>query len=231
MINKAFKDNLVNGETLKTFLGIKKLLKRNSNARKKILSQDQFNRLLNHLPYHSKGILMTAFYTGMRFGEIRSLTWDKISLEKRLIELEARDTKDKEARTIPICEELYGFLKRLPRSLHNPHFFLYKGKPVKDIRTGLIEACKLGEIPYGRFVKDGFIFHDLRHTFNTFMRKAGIAQSVIMEITGHASSEMFDRYNTVDLDDKKQAIKQFEGFLRNLSESVDQNVDQTHFLR
>jgi integrase len=62
-------------------------------------------------------------------------------------------------------------------------------------------ACKKAKIKYGRFEKGGFIFHDLRHTFNTNMRKAGVAESVIMKVTGHSTREMFDRYNTVDESD------------------------------
>jgi integrase len=94
--------------------------------------------------------------------------------------------------------------------------------PVRDIRTALKRACKEAGIPYGRFVKDGFIFHDLRHKFNTYMRKAGVAESVIMKITGHSTREMFDRYNSVDEDDIKGAVDQMQLFLK----SVDQNVDQ-----
>jgi integrase len=70
-------------------------------------------------------------------------------------------------------------------------------------------------------VRDGFIFHDLRHTFNTNMRKAGVQESVIMDITGHSTREMFDRYNTVDAEDARQAVDQLRNFLK----SVDQNVD------
>ena len=104
--------------------------------------------------------------------------------------------------------------------------FLYKGKPIKDIRTSLVTVCRKAGITYGKLVKDGFIFHDLRHTFNTYMRKSGVQESVIMEITGHSSSEMFDRYNTIDADDAKEAIRKFEGFFRSEKLNVDQNVDQ-----
>ena len=38
MINKAFDNDLVSGDTLKAFKKVKKLLKRNSNARKKIIT-------------------------------------------------------------------------------------------------------------------------------------------------------------------------------------------------
>ena len=43
-----------------------------------------------------------------------------------------------------------------------------------------------------------------------------------MEITGHSTREMFDRYNTVDAEDARQAVDQLQSFLK----SVDQNVDQ-----
>ncbi len=53
------------------------------------------------------------------------------------------------------------------------------------------------------------------------MRKAGVPESVIMEITGHSTREMFDRYNAIDVKDTRKAIDQLQGYLQ----SVDQNVD------
>ena len=85
-------------------------------------------------------------------------------------------------------------------------------------------ACKRAGILYGRFNKGGFTFHDLRHTFNTNMRKAGVPESVIMNITGHSSREMFDRYNTVDETDRKQAIGQFKDFLEKSCLNVAQTI-------
>jgi integrase len=237
MINKAFDNDIVSGDTLRTFKKVKKVGKRNANARKKILSFDQFKKLMECLPIHTKWILATGFFTGMRSREITSLTWDRVSLKDRTIQLDAKHTKDKEPRSIPICDDLYGILKGIPRAIHDDHVFLYRGYagkkpgvPVKNIRRSLANACQKAKIPYGRFTKDGFIYHDLRHGFNTYMRKAGVPESVIMEITGHSTREMFDRYNTVDAEDRKQAVKVFEGFLHNESASVDQTVDQVAIL-
>jgi len=201
MINKAFDNDMVTGETVKVFRRVKKMLKRNSNARDRILSPNELKTLMDNLPRHTKAILATGFYTGMRRNEILTLTWDKVDMEKRMIRLEAKDTKDKEPRTIPILPELFEIFKAVPRALHDRHVFLYKGKPVDSIKTGLIKACKDAKITYGRFVKDGFVFHDLRHTFNTYMRKSGVPQSVIMKITGHSTDEMFRRYDSIDVDD------------------------------
>jgi integrase len=81
-----------------------------------------------------------------------------------------------------------------------------------------INLCAVAGIPYGRGVKDSFIFHDIRHTFNTNMRKSGVPESVIMKITGYSTRKMFLRYDTVDAMDTRKAVDQMEGFLK----SVDQ---------
>lgn len=215
VIIKAFENDLVGGDVLKTFSRCKKTLKPGSDIRDRILNQDEFDNLLSHSNRHLSGILKTAYYTGMRRGEILGLTWDKVDMNGRAIRLTADMTKDSEARTVPICDALYDALKAIPRAIHDTHVFLYRGKPVTHIRNGLRRACKKAGIGYGRFVQGGFIFHDLRHTFNTNMRKAGVAESVIMAITGHSTREMFDRYNRVDGDDTATAINQLEGFLQN----------------
>jgi integrase len=80
---------------------------------------------------------------------------------------------------------------------------------------------KKAGVPYGRNVKGGFTFHDLIHTFNTYMRKAGVREGVIMKITGHSTREMFDRYDTKDEDDLKNAVKSMGLFLQ----SLDQNLN------
>jgi len=167
-----------------------------------------------------RAVVATAYYTGMRRSEILSLTWDKVDLQKRIIKLDIEDTKDREAREMPICNELLQIFSELPNRIQESgkdnHIFLYRGKPVADIRTALKNACKDASLSYGRKIRNGFTFHDLRHTFNTNMRKTGIADSVIMEITGHSTREMFDRYNTIDADDRRGAVDQMGKYLGNL---------------
>ena len=223
MINVAFFNNKVGGHTLKTFKCIKKTLKKGSDYRTRVLSAHEFDELMKNATGHTKSIIATAYYTGMRKGEILTLTWDKVDLKNRVIRLGAGDTKDREARNIPICKELLRIFLAIPNRIHESgednHVFQYRGKPIRNIRSGLKKVCKAAGIKYGRAAVDGFIFHDLRHTFNTNMRKAGVPDSVIMAITGHSTREMFDRYNTVDADDTRKAVNQFEKHL----EFVDQN--------
>lgn len=222
MIFKAFDNDLVGGEALKAFRRVKKTLKPGTDVRDRVLSKDEYEALFKHSPAHIKPIVATGYYSGMRKGEILNLTWDKLDLKGRTIQLDAADTKDDEPRTVPICDELAVVLKTVPRAIHDDRVFQYRGKPVTDIRKGIKIGCKGAGIKYGRFEKGGFVFHDLRHTFNTNMRKAGVQESVIMAITGHSTREMFDRYNTIDAGDKKNAIAQFEAHLQNVAQTVTQ---------
>lgn len=84
--------------------------------------------------------------------------------------------------------------------------FTYRGKPIKEFRQGFNKALEKAGI-------EKFHFHDLRHTFNTNMRKAGVDQTVIMKLTGHKTLSMFNRYNTVDQEDAVGAMKRLDLFL------------------
>ena len=199
------------------------MLKEN-NTRKGFFEHGDFLALKDALPDYLKPIALFGYNFGWRMGEILGLTWDKVDLENRFIKLEAADNKDKEPRLIPICGELYEILKEQPPALHHSHVFTYRGNPITtDFKRSFATAMQDAGIPHGRKVKGGFTFHDLRHTYVTFMRKAGVAESVIMKITGHSTREMFDRYNTIDADDAKSAMELFSGYL---NKSVPQNVPQ-----
>ncbi len=212
MVNKAFRDDMLSGDCLRPFEKVKKLLKKNANARDMIFTREQYEKLLANLPAHQVPIVATAYWTGMRKGEILELTWDKVFLRDRKIRLEIEDTKDDEKRVIPIPEPLYEILSKIPRALHDNHVFLYKGIPLKDVRAGFYTALKDAGIPYKRGAKGGLTFHDLRHTFVTDMRKAGVPEKLIMKITGHSTREMFDRYNTITDDEGDSAGNQLVAF-------------------
>jgi integrase len=176
VINKAFLDDKVSGEVLKRFKSVKKYLtgaRRNSNQRNRVVTSREFTQLEGLAPLHLKPILRTGYETGMREGEILKLKWSMISLKEQIITLPKEITKDHEERTIPISNKLLEVLSRVPRGIREDYpAFAYKGKELHDIRTGLKKACTSAKVLYGRFKKDGFVYHDLRRTFYTDMRRA-----------------------------------------------------------
>lgn len=221
MIIAGFDNDLISAETMKTWKRVQKTLKKGDDVRDRVLTIDEFNRLMDNASPLLKPILALGFHCGMRRGEILKLEWIRhVDLKNQAINLTPDITKDSEARYVPMPVPVYNLLKGIVRNLHEPYVFMWRGKPMKEFRGMLKTACKKSDITYGRFVPGGFIFHDTRHSYVTHARKAGVAESVIMAITGHSTRTMFDRYNRVDDDDAMQAMV-------NMQRYIDANVDQT----
>jgi integrase len=75
-----------------------------------------------------------------------------------------------------------------------------------SITHAFARACRKADIPHATF-------HDLRHTFVTNARRAGIDYFRIMAITGHKTMAVFKRYNTVDEQDLRQAMQQMDTYM------------------
>jgi len=93
------------------------------------------------------------------------------------------------------------------------------------------EAC--GRCKGKRTKYSGLIFHDLRRTAVRNLRRAGVAESVIMKITGHRTRGIFDRYNITDQSDTRGAGRLAEEFLAkehdpNLAQNTSQNRRKTN---
>jgi len=193
-----------------------------NNARDRVLSPEEFERLQHYSSPHLQAINLVAYQTGMRRGEILNLTWDRVDLRAGLIRLKAEDTKTDEARFVPLTTDLTVQLKELykVRYLHEPHVFLVNGKSVSSIKTAFNAACRRAKI-------EGFRFHDFRHTAVTNMRRAGVDHLTIMRITGHRTLEVFKRYNSFLESDLREAAHRFNTYITLAHQ--DQNGD-THKL-
>ena len=173
---------------------------KDDNVRQRIISQNELENLLSFSPVHLKPILKMAYYEPMRKEEIIVLTWDEIDLQSNFIRLSANRTKGKKnGRSIPIHPLIKEMLYSLPRSITTNRVFLYLDKqgryrPFKGFSRSWNRVRKLAGL-------NDVVFHDLRHTAITNMRKAGNPPSVIMKASGHKTMSMFLRYNLVDDED------------------------------
>ena len=173
---------------------------KDDNVRQRIISQNELENLLSFSPVHLKPILKMAYYEPMRKEEIIGLTWDEIDLQSNFIRLSANRTKGKKnGRSIPIHPLIKEMLYSLPRSITTNRVFLYLDKqgryrPFKGFSRSWNRVIKLAGL-------NDVVFHDLRHTAITNMRKAGNPPSVIMKASGHKTMSMFLRYNLVDDED------------------------------
>ena len=72
MVNKAFDNDMVDGHVVKTFRKVNRKLKKGSNARQRILSCEEYLKLISVAPPHLRAIIIVAYNTGMRCGELNA---------------------------------------------------------------------------------------------------------------------------------------------------------------
>ena len=186
------------------------------NRRVRFLTYQEAISLLEEIKKHSQQtyeICFLALYTGMRFGEIASLTWQDIDFKNRLIHI--KDTKNRENRVAYMTDELVELLqarkKRLGRkntTKDKPVFLDEKGnKLVRVSKTFERAVNKLGLNDFITDRRDKVVFHTLRHTFASWLAMSGVPIYTIKELMGHKSIEMTERYSHLAPDTKRQAVE------------------------
>jgi integrase len=124
--------------------------------------------------------------TGLRQRNILDLTWDRVDLARRIATIEG-DTKNGESLGVPLNDIAVAVLER-QAGKHRSHVFTYKGKPLRTANTrawrGALKACG---------IKD-FRWHDLRHTWATWLRQNEVPSWVLQELGAWRTESMVRRY-------------------------------------
>ncbi len=96
-----------------------------------------------------------------------------------------------------------GTQDRQDESSSCPWIFPYKEKRLMRIKRTWVTACNkaglVGKIP-----------HDFRRTAVRNMVRAGIPERVAMQMTGHKTRSVFDRYHIVSDGDLQEAAKRLD---------------------
>jgi integrase len=188
------------------------------NVRKGFFEDEEYRRLFEALPEDLRPILAFGYYTGCRKGEILSLRWSQVDLEQGMVRLEPGTTKNKQGRNIPLVPELLELLRirRVIRDEHWPdcdHVFFRFGKPILQFKDAWAAACRKAGLWDETTRRPTRLFHDLRRSGVRNLIRSGVPEVVAMQISGHRTRSIFDRYNIVDERDLKDAAWKLSEFL------------------
>jgi integrase len=175
--------------------------------------------------------------------EIADLTWGQVDRERGIVTLEVGETKNDDARTVYLDDELKETFDELWKNRKRngiliPNVFPNeKGNgPIVNFRKAWNAACRKAGLGYGykiekRYVEkwqgklpSGPILHDFRRTAVRNMIRSGVPERVAMLISGHKTRSVFDRYNIVSDADLRLATKQQEAYLNSVAGTISGTI-------
>jgi integrase len=180
------------------------------NVRQGFLEQDQYEKLLEELPANLKALFVCGYHVGSRKNELRRIEWPQVDWEGGAIRLPGGQTKNKKPRTLPIYGDMRRWLEHQRATCPKDCVWVFHGErnhPVDNHLNGWREACE-------RVGQPGLLFHDLRRSAVRNMKRAGVQDKLAMEITGHRTRSVFDRYNIVDETDLRGAGERLEEYAK-----------------
>lgn len=132
---------------------------------------------------HISPLVLLAMNTGLRRGELLSLRWSDVDLERNFVTVQPESAKSGKQRHVPLNAEAALVLRRWKeQSGSADHVF----EP-NDVKTAWVKLLNRASII-------GFRFHDLRHHFASRLVMAGVDLNTVRELLGHADIKMTLRY-------------------------------------
>lgn len=200
MYTKAVEWGYVRGNPLK---GVKRL--KEPPGRVRYLREEEIGRLLRCCAGHIHPIVLAALHTGMRKGELLGLRWERVDLVRRRITVV--HSKNNEVRAVPLNQTLYRLLEELGRKGKSGHVFRGPdGKALGDIKKGFAGAVRRAGI-------EDFRFHDLRHTFASYLVMSGVDLRTVQQVLGHTEIKTTMRYSHLSTRHVLESLERLDGIM------------------
>lgn len=177
--------------------------KSKERPRTRWIAQDEASRFLDALPDHIRRVVLFLLLVGLRRTEAFNLTWDAVNFSSGTIVVTVKG----------------GFLREVlltPEAVLVLHDCPQAGRYVFDTtnwRKHFERARREAGI-------ENFRWHDLRHTFATWLGQSGAPLEVVKEQLGHSSIAVTQKYRHVNQREVREALQNFPTLRPNISSVV-----------
>lgn len=181
---------------------------REAQPRQGFLEHAEYLAIRSHLPAPYRDVIDFGYRTGWRRGEILTLEWRDIDRAAGVIRLRPEASKTREGRVLVLSAPLRELIDRRwhSRGLGNPYVFHEAHTHLQGFRNAWKRACKTAGMPEK-------LIHDLRRTFVRNALRAGIPERVVMQMTGHKTRSIFDRYHIISERDLGEAAAKLAAYM------------------
>jgi integrase len=196
-------------------------LLKESHIRTGFFEPEQVTNIKTHLPVSMQPVIDFASITGWRTpSEILTLEWRLVDLKAGEVRLDPGTTKNDDGRVFPFTRELRRVLddqQQVAETLKQDgviprYVFCYTtGKKTgqRFTASGFHKAWRKARTAAGC---PGRIPHDFRRTAVRTLVRAGVPERVAMQLTGHKTRAVFDRYNIVSSGDLRDAARRLDTY-------------------
>jgi integrase len=143
--------------------------------------------LLEALPDHLADIARFSLATGLRKRNVVELEWSQVDLGRQVAWIYADQAKGRRDIHVSLNATAMEVLAKQVGK-HPTRVFTFKGKPVYQVNT------KAWKKTLRKVGIQNFRWHDLRHTWASWLTQQGVPLNVIQEMGAWESAEMVRRY-------------------------------------
>lgn len=170
------------------------------NKRVRWLEKEEAKRLIDECPEPLKSVVKFALTTGLRRSNIINLEWQQIDMQRRVAWVNPEDSKSNKAIGVALNDTA---CKVLRDQIGNHHKFVFvhtkagrrpDGSVTPAVRKMRVDDGRAWKSACKRAGIEDFRFHDLRHTWASWLIQSGVPLSVLQEMGGWESIEMVRRY-------------------------------------
>lgn len=177
-------------------------IKTNKPLSKRIrwLTKDEASRLIQCMPESIKPIVTFALATGLRRSNIINLEWQQVDMQRRVAWVNPEDAKGGKAIGIALNDTACKVL-RDQIGKHSRYVFVHTeskkrpdGTMTPQVRKMRVDDNSGWRAGLKRAGIENFRFHDLRHTWASWLIQSGVPLTALQEMGGWESIEMVRRY-------------------------------------
>ncbi len=152
-------------------------------------------------PERVRNAFLFSCFCGLRWSDVKSLTWDDIRPEKDRFVIVKRMEKTQEWVVTPLSREAASFLP--PRT----------GDLVFDLPTSTAANADLKRWAKAAGIRKKITFHTARHTFATLLLTLGADIYTTSKLLGHTNITTTQIYAMVVDEKKNRAVRLMDGLL------------------
>jgi integrase len=169
-------------------------------------SPEDFERLIGTIPERwLREAVLFAVLTGIRRGELLSLTWPQVDFSRRVLCIQNSPTfrtKSGKRRIVPLSDTAVYLLKGR-RGLSGSEFVFTKNDATIN---GDWLTHQFKEYVRDAGLDEGLHWHSLRHSFASWLVQRGATLYQVQALLGHSSASMTEVYSHLQPDQMHETV-------------------------